>query len=480
MLAPSGQKDYMYTVKNLSLAATFYLLCSSAWAQHSSHGHGHHGHAGSHSEHAGSDSEHAGSHPEADGSTPALGHDPRDASGTAWQPASTPMEGLHFTAGDFSFMLHGSVWGIYNAQSGPRGDDDFFSANWVMLGAQYPLAGGSIGARAMLSAEPATVPKAGYPLLLQTGETYLGVPLVDHQHPHDLFMELALTYSRPITKGLAFQLYIAAAGEPALGPVAFPHRASARFNPLATLGHHWQDSTHITFGVLTAALYGSWWKVEGSFFNGKEPDEERWGMDLRKPNSYSGRLTVNPTDDISAQVSYGFLKNPEAHGEEPGGAEEPDHHGDVHRVTASVAYNRVFNNESNWSSILVYGRNMEAEGGRGSDSVLLESALLLGGHHALFGRAELVYKPADSLALPSSSTPSPLYALGLLSLGYAYQFRVWGPVQLAVGAQGTGYLVPSEAKPAYGSFPAGVLGFLRVNLNAPAGEGGTHTHHPTG
>src|SRR5437773_4254134 len=182
----------------------------------------------------------------------------------------------------------------------------------------------------MLSLDPLTVTRRGYPLLLQSGEAFKGEPLHDAQHPHDLFMELAASYTRPVSDGVAFQVYGAPVGEPALGPAAFPHRLSASSDPLAPLGHHWQDSTHISFGVLTAGILTRKVKVEGSWFNGREPDDRRFDFDFRKLDSWSGRVSVNPTDSLSLQASYGLLETPEEL--EPGQS--------IRRATASASYNR--------------------------------------------------------------------------------------------------------------------------------------------
>src|SRR5439155_21379483 len=176
----------------------------------------------------------------------------REASGTAWQPEATPMEGLHLMPGDWMLMFHGSAYGVYDYQSGHRGDRKFFSPNMAMGMAQHPLGPGTFGLRTMLTLEPATIGKTGYPLLLQTGETADGkTPLIDRQHPHDLFMELAATYSVAIGEQSSIFGYFGYPGEPALGPATFMHRFSGMDNPEAPITHHWLDSTHVTFGVAT-------------------------------------------------------------------------------------------------------------------------------------------------------------------------------------------------------------------------------------
>ena len=205
----------------------------------------------------------------------------RNPSGTSWQPDSTPMRGIHFGAGGWHFMVHGAASVGYDHQFGNRGGTQFMSTNWLMGMAQHGLWGGEAQLRGMLSLEPLTVPAAGFPLLLQTGEYYNGVHVHDRQHPHDLFMEASVTYRYPLSDWLGAELYAAAVGEPALGPPAFMHRASAEGDPFPPISHHWQDSTHVTFGVATAGLYTRQLKLEASWFNGREPDERRWDFDFR-------------------------------------------------------------------------------------------------------------------------------------------------------------------------------------------------------
>ena len=236
----------------------------------------------------------------------------RMGSGTSWIPDAVTLPSRHTMAGSWEIMLHGFVFLQYDKQSGPRGDDQFGSLNWGMLMASRPLAGGRFQTRMMLSLDPATVCNRGYPLLLQTGETYRGQPLYDRQHPHDFWMEVGALYERELTSSLAWSLYVAPSGEPALSPVAFMHRPSAMDDPVAPLGHHWQDATHISFGVLTAGLFGRKWKLEGSLFNGREPNEKRWDFDRMRLDSYSGRVTVNPDSQWSLALGYGFLKSPES------------------------------------------------------------------------------------------------------------------------------------------------------------------------
>ncbi|MDI1300967.1 MAG: hypothetical protein PSX71_03590 [bacterium] len=219
----------------------------------------------------------------------------REGSGTSWQPEATPMHGLMWESGEWMLMAHGFANGIYDHQVGPRGDDKTFVNSMGMLMAQRPALGGMLGLRAMVSLDP-TMGKRGYPLLFQTGETADGEnPLVDRQHPHDAFMELSITHSHPVGNNGAVYVYAGLPGEPALGPPAFMHRFSGLRNPEAPLTHHWLDSTHITFGVVTLGASQGPWKLEASSFNGREPDENRWNIETRQFDSWSVRLSYNPT-----------------------------------------------------------------------------------------------------------------------------------------------------------------------------------------
>jgi hypothetical protein len=387
----------------------------------------------------GQDHDHSQSHdsPGADSGQGGIPHS-REASGTAWQPDSTPTRAYHFMEDDWMLMLHGNAHIGYDFQSTRRGGDQWLSSNWVMFMASHPLAGGDVSFRTMLSLEPATVGRDGYPLLLQTGESVGGQPLHDVQHPHDLFMELAAVYDRPLTEDLGFQVYAAPAGEPALGPPGFPHRLSAMLDPMAPLGHHWQDSTHISFGVLTAGLYNRYAKLEGSWFNGREPDENRWDFDLRTPDSWSTRLSVNPAANLSAQVSYGELRSPEQL--------RPD--SSLSRLTASATANLPFGESGNWATTFAYGRNRE-QGEHASPSLLLESTLELDTHHAPFGRVEWLRKSGHDLVL---APPLEEERFGITSfvLGYAYHFDPIAGIQPGVGFRFSVDVIDPDLEPVYG------------------------------
>jgi hypothetical protein len=378
----------------------------------------------------------------------------RMGSGTTWIPDAVSLPARHKMIGSWLVMLHGFGFLQYDKQGGPRGDEQFGSLNWAMLMASRDLLGGRFQARTMLSLDPATVSNQGYPLLLQTGESYKGQPLHDRQHPHDFWMELAAMYERAISRSLGISLYAAPSGEPALGPVAFMHRPSAMDNLAAPLSHHWQDATHISFGVLTAGVFGQPWKVEGSAFNGREPDEERWGFDPIRLDSYSGRLTVNPDSAWSFSAGYGFLKSPDAL--RP--AES------MHRVTASVLYGRTLGMDGQLATALVWGANRHA--GRTSHAILAEAEAIMKGRNTLFGRLELVQKSAEELVLPAGPggfAPDSTFTITALSLGYIREFGRTRWATVGIGFQGSVSAIPAAIEPFYGSrTPVGGMLLVRI------------------
>lgn len=373
----------------------------------------------------------------------------RAASGTTWTPDAVTLPNKQWMTGDWHLMMHGFAFGEYDKQGGPRGDDQFGSLNWGMFMAGRQVAGGRLQARVMLSLDPWTVSRRGYPLLLQSGESYRGQPLRDRQHPHDFWMELGATYERPITKSLGIALYAAPSGEPALAPVAFMHRPSAMDNPSAPLSHHWQDATHVSFGVLTAGLFTNKWKLETSVFNGREPDEHRWNIDPIKLDSYSARATLNPTVNWSFTAGYGYLKSPELFA--------PDE--SMHRFTASALHGAKLGDAGQWSSALIYGANRHDDDV--THSVLLESEAVRAAN-TVFGRAEVVQKSAGDLLIPSIDSHR-LFNVGAFTLGAVREIgSMWGAT-LGFGASGTVNVVPSDLEPSYGSrMPLGAMVFVRL------------------
>jgi hypothetical protein len=384
-----------------------------------------------------------------------LGIDPsRDGSGTSWQPDDTPMSGPMRSAGAWTFMLHGAAFLEELRAGGSRGARQFGSVNWVMGMAERSTSSSALTFRTMLSVEPLTVGRCGYPDLVQTGEACRGAALHDVQHPHDLFMEVAVDYRRALGSGVAFELYGGPAGEPALGPVAFPHRSSAAMNLLAPIGHHWLDATHVSFGVATAGLYGRKWKAETSAFNGREPDDMRYGFDLAALDSYSGRLSWLPTSQLTFQVSAGHLTDEEAHAGSPGATSS-----DVMRITASGTYHRLMGDRL-WATTVAWGRNSEDD--LATSAWLAETSFESSARDAWYGRFEVVGKTATELSL-ASSPPRAVLDVAKAQVGYTrWVWRGWG-ARVGLGGYAAVSRVPAAASIAYGSrVPGEVAVYLTV------------------
>jgi hypothetical protein len=374
----------------------------------------------------------------------------RMGSGTSWMPDSSPMHANHRMWGDWTAMIHGVAFAQYDDQGSKRGDSQFGIIDWEMLMLMRQVGTGMLHLHGMASLEPATIGGKGYPLLLQTGESYKGEPLHDRQHPHDFVMELAAMFQQPIASNLALEFYGGLAGEPALGPVAFMHRPSAQNDPLAPISHHWQDATHISYGVLTAGIYSRQWKLEGSWFNGREPDENRWNIDLRGLDSYSGRLTVNPTGRVSLSGWYGYMPSPEAL--------HPDE--SVHRYGASALYGGRGISGGAWESALVWGANKHD--GHSSNSVVAESNLEIGRRNAVFMRAEYVRKSAGDLVLPSMD-PQQEFDVRSIVGGYTREVVSIPGGTIGVGGRVSLNFIPAALEPAYGTrTPAGFAVYMRV------------------
>jgi hypothetical protein len=377
----------------------------------------------------------------------------REGSGTSWMPDSTPVFAHHFMAGDWMLMLHYAAIVGYDDQWSDRGSRRALSTNWLMGMASHPFLGGEIIFRSMLSAEPATAGGSlQIPMVLQSGETYGGQPLHDRQHPHDLFMEVAAIYRHALWNGVGLELYGAPSGEPALGPTAFMHRLSAMLDPFPPIGHHWQDSTHISFPVFSAGLYNRWVKLEGSLFHGREPDENRWDFDFGALDSWSMRFSANPTQETSFQVSYGFLKSPESL--------RPDEN--EHRLTASALWSTPVFDGGNLAIAGIWGRNISPAAT--SDSLLAEGQIDLDGRNVPFLRFEYVQKLGHDLVLPGD--PDAKYDVFEGVFGYARRLPQVGPVVPIVGAAINIGFIPDAIQPAYGTrLPMGA--FVFVGLQPP-------------
>jgi hypothetical protein len=361
----------------------------------------------------------------------------RYGSGTSWLPDESPMSGAMRQAGPWMLMLHGSAFLDYVRTSGTRGDHEVGSANWFMGMAERDLGGGRLTLRGMMSLDPLTVGKCGYPDLLQSGELCNGAVLHDDQHPHNLFMEVAADYRRALTKAVAIEVYGAPVGEPALGPVAFPHRPSAMSNLIAPISHHWLDSTHVSFGVVTGALYGHRWKAESSVFNGREPDDRRYGFEFAALDSYSGRLWFLPSSEWAVQVSAGHLKDAEAR---PDGTRDT-----VTRLTASATYHRLVNNRL-WATTVAWGHNRES--GVPTSAFLAETSAETSPRDLWFGRLEVVGKTATDLALPFPA--GQVFTTSKADVGYTRWLAKGHGLETGVGGSVGVSLVPATLTSFYG------------------------------
>ncbi|MBL8218682.1 MAG: hypothetical protein JNL62_05615 [Bryobacterales bacterium] len=380
------------------------------------------------------------------------------SSGTSLNPASWPMPMVMNKAGDWHLMWMGQAFLVGTQQSGPRGGDKLYSANWGMLAAARNIGKGSLMLRGMVSLDPVTVRGKRYPLLFQTGETANGSPIVDGQHPHDAIMELSIHYARPISEKAIFNAYYAPVGDAALGPVAFPHRASAMELPQATLGHHWQDATHIANNVLTLGLQYRTVRLEASGFRGKEPNENRWNIDMGHMDSWSGRISWQPARNWLAQVSAGRLHRPETF--------HPD---DVVRTTASLHYTR---GATGWSSSVIWARNRKTIGQYATNSFLAETVKPVTRNNLITARYE--WSQRDELFEYDHHLAHELYErtgkrafdVNALTIGYTRELGAARALRTAAGFNVTAYAIAGELKPFYGSRPAAVSVFLRFRLQA--------------
>ena len=386
-------------------------------------------------------------------------------SGTSLMPASSPGYMWHWIKDGWMVMAHGDIKVGFNHQGEPRGVNKAESQNWFMLTAERKAGPGQLLLRGMFSAEAWTAPRRGFPELFQTGETFERQPIIDAQHPHDLFMELAAAYNVPLTEKVTLNFYGGPVGEPALGPVAFMHRISASENPSAPLSHHWQDSTHIAHGVITAGITAGLFRVESSLFRGAEPDENRKDIEMGKLDSWSGRVWFTPTPHWTMQFSYGHLVDPEV--------ATP---GNLDRLTASISQSHSWS-DGNLASTLIWGRNHERHGT--SNSYLLESTANFLDKNYVYTRMELVDKTGlleENIFGRPGIEPSPLighggepvdhfeqmFRVGAVTIGGVRDILVQPKYRVGIGADVTFYHVPEALKPIYGSSPTSFHAFVRI------------------
>ncbi len=380
----------------------------------------------------------------------------RNGSGTAWLPDNSPMYGYMFHTKKWMYMLHGDVYVRYNKQDlfnkGTRGGDHFDAPNMVMFMGQRNIGRrGLFHFNTMFSFDPFTVGAGGYPLLFQSGESYKGKPLVDRQHPHDLFSELSVSYAYAISPKSDVFIYVGYPGEPAIGPAAFVHRPSGFFNPDAPLTHHWVDATHITFGVATLGFRYNNFKIEGSSFTGREPDEHRYGFDKPRFDSWSGRLSYNPNSKWALQVSHAYLKSPEdLHPAE-----------NVNRTTASATYSIKNTSEKSTNITGLWGMN-KTPGRSAENGLLLEGTQILN-KVAIYGRYEWVQKSIEELNLNESIFgKEAVFPVHALTAGASYDALTTGKTKFALGGQLSVFHPDDRLSSIYGSNPVAGQVYLRI------------------
>lgn len=361
---------------------------------------------------------------------------------------------------NWMLMQDGVLFGLFNHQGGDRGGDEFVVPNWWMGTAARSVGkASSLTLNAMFSLDPATVGTRGYREIFQVGEAVDGEPLVDRQHPHDFFMQLAAVWRTHLSDKTTLTFAGGPVGEPALGPIAFMHRASATENPLAPLGHHTFDSTHVAFGVATAAVDRGRWTLEGSVFNGREPDQHRWDFDFGAMDSVSGRVWFRPNASWELQVSTGHLVDPEELAP-----------GNVERTTASAGWWK--RNGSDFTALSA-GWGVNAAHGTTRQAFFAEATRRRGAH-AIYGRAEVVQLETDLLLDPHEEPghheTEQRDAVGAFTIGVVRDVVRWRGFEGGLGGQVTLYAVPQVLQSTYGRQPASYQVFFR--LRPPAGHMG--------
>jgi len=371
------------------------------------------------------------------------------ASGTSQNPVAWPMPMIRTPLGSWNLNLMAQAFVVDTQQTGPRGGDKLYSTNWLMYSLEHKA--GSRGAfqlDGMQSLEPATVTDRRYPLLFQTGETAFGKAIIDGQHPHDFFMAIGVTYAYQLSDEATLEIAFHPIGDPTLGPVAYPHRASAMELPQATLGHHLQDSTHIADDVVTAGVAFKKFKLEASGFHGAEPDEFRWNIDQGGIDSWAARLWYMPSRNWAAQVSTGRLAHPEAL-----------EAGDQVRTTASLAYSKPMPGGS-WSSSFIWGRDHFLATQRNTNSYTVESVVPVRKINFFTGRFELV----DKNELFPEITPVITARIGAYTAGYTRDVNLFHNLQSGLGANVSFYTLPDAIKPEYGNHPVSANVYIRFRL----------------
>jgi hypothetical protein len=375
----------------------------------------------------------------------------RESSGTAWQPDHSEHSGLMTTSGEWTLMSHGVLNLVYDHQGGRRGDDKAFASGMLMGMARRPIGNGTLQFKAMVSPDP-LMGKSGYPLLLASGETANGTDrLIDRQHPHDFFIELSASASQAIGANSSVFIYAGLPAEPAFGPPAFMHREAILDSPEAPISHHWLDSTHISFGVLTGGVVFDKLKLEISRFNGREPDEHRWNIETGALDSTAVRLSWNPTAHLSLQGSWGDFKDPEQL--EPGI--------DQKRWSASLLYAREVAPGWKLAGTLAWGRKVVEW--HKDDAFVAEAGLKHGGW-SVFARGERT-ENRELLQL-GEDDHGPAFRVAKVSLGALRDFRIAEHFSFGAGGLVSLNFIPRGLRDEYGGRnPLGAMAFVRLKLD---------------
>ena len=351
----------------------------------------------------------------------------------------------------WSWMADGSLFATFNDQRSARGESQFRSQNWLMAMATRAAGKGQLTLSGMFSLDPVTVTKRGYSELFQMGEAYQKLENIDRQHPHDLFSQLAVGWRVPMGKASAFTITGAPVGEATLGPVAFMHRLSASENPTAPLAHHTLDSTHISQGVIAAAVDLGPVTLEGSAFHGREPDEKRYGITPGALDSWATRLWYRPSNAWIAQVSYGFLHQPEEL--------EP---GNIKRTTGSLTWTRERVDHA-FSITGALGHNTRTYT---KLSAFLLEALARKGRTSAYTRIELLHVETEHLLFPTVvHRPHPgelIDPLNAYTVGAVRDLPSARWFSVGLGGDVTFYNVPVRLRPFYGDRPVAIHIFARV------------------
>lgn len=380
----------------------------------------------------------------------------RNGSGTGWLPDASPMYGYMIHSKKWMYMIHGNVFIRYNNQDfsdkGIRGGKKWDAPNWFMVMGQRQVGKkGLFHFSTMFSLDAAIAGKSGYPLLFQSGETANGQPLVDRQHPHDLFSELSVSYSYAISKKIDVFAYFGYPGEPALGSVAFMHRPSALPMPDAPISHHWNDATHITFGVATVGVRYDQFKLEASSFTGREPDEDRYNFDKMRFDSRSLRLSYNPNANWALQVSHGFIKSPETL--------HPDE--DIYRTTASAVIAFPLGNSTFINATALWALNKIKEH-KGENAALAELAYT-GRKFAVYSRYEWVQKTTEELNLDEDVYGAHgIFPVQTATVGFNYDLFELKKTRFAIGSQFSWSHTGPKLESLYGKNPLSAEFYLRI------------------